>query len=103
LFPAAAAPGGSSVDLALGVIERDLVIWEGLERRAALDPRLPEEKRRRLTGLGRELRGLRDCYNASRHPRVRQALLREAVRVTRRMKSLGARLRVRGLDVVAVA
>jgi hypothetical protein len=91
--------GAGSLRAAIEVIDRDLAVWEGLVRRAAVDPELAG-LRKRLADLSRDLRSLRDCALAASHPRVRQALLHEAGAVTRRMKALGSRLRVRGLDVL---
>lgn len=90
------------IDLAREVIDRDLSLWEGLRRRVEVNPGL-RGYQRTITDLGRDLRSLRDCYLAASHPRVRQALLRESGAITRRMKALGKRFRVRGLDVVPVS
>lgn len=92
LFPAAAGRGEPSLDPARRALDRSLARGKELERRAALDPSFSELDRRRLLDLERELRGLRDCYDAARHPRVRRALLDEAARLTRRMKFFGSRL-----------
>ncbi|MGH7822448.1 MAG: hypothetical protein ACREQ9_22025 [Candidatus Binatia bacterium] len=100
LFEAAhTRPAGPALDVALAVIDRDLAIWEGLRRRAELDPRLGKY-RTKVTELGRDLRSLRDCCLLASHPRVRRALLREADAVTRRMRALGSRFRLRGLDTL---
>jgi hypothetical protein len=92
-FPFGARAVDDASAAALRAIERHLEICAALESRAApLD-----RDRELLRGLARELRGLRDCYEAARHPRVRDALLREAGRIARRMSAVGRRAGIRGL------
>lgn len=82
----------------LEVIESDLDAWERLCRIAAVGSREGD----RLRSLGRDLRALRDCVRATGHPRVRQALLREAETVSRRMRSQARRLRIPGTAIRVV-
>lgn len=87
-----------AIDPDLQVINRALALWDGIVRRVHLDHR-SERDQRAIAELGRDLRALRDCYLAASHPRIRRALLDEARSITRRMKSQGRRLRVRGLAI----
>lgn len=82
----------------LAIIDDDLDAWERLCRIAALDTRETD----RLRSLGRDLKALRDCVRATGHPRVRQALLREAESVSRRMRSQARRLRIPGAAIRVV-
>lgn len=95
-----APPDEDPVD-PLAIIDDDLDAWERLCRVAALDSRESD----RLRSLGRDLKALRDCFRATGHPRVRQALLREAETVSRRMRSQARRLRIPGsaIRVVPIA
>lgn len=86
-------------DPALEVIDSDLRIWDGLCRNAQRSARFAR-RRREIDDLGRDLRSLRNCYVSTRHPRIRSALLKEAGRITRRMKAIGKTLRVSGLDAL---
>jgi hypothetical protein len=79
----------------LAVIEDDLDAWERLCRFATLDSHESD----RLRSLGRDLRALRDCFRATGHPRVQQALLREAESVSRRMRNQARRLRIPGAAI----
>jgi hypothetical protein len=104
LFPqdAADAPPSADDGSPLALIDWDLRSWEGLcrlaRRRARYAPAQPK-----LDDLGRSLRSIRDCYVASRHPRIRRALLEEAGRITRRMKVMRNDLGVRGFDIRPLA
>jgi hypothetical protein len=91
----------SAIDLALEIIGRDLALWGALARHAQEDPRLRRDQRM-IAELGRDLRSLRDCYLTATHPRVRQALLREAGAITLRMKTVSKRLRIRGMEIRAL-
>lgn len=82
----------------VGVIEDDLEAWQEVCRIADAEPRLRREEDR-LRSLGRDLQALRDCFLATRHPRIRSALLDEAEAVSRRMRQHARRLRIRGPEI----
>jgi hypothetical protein len=92
------APVVDPVQDPLEVIDDDLDAWERLCRLASLDSHESD----RLRSLGRDLKALRDCFRATGHPRVQQALLREAESVSRRMRSQARRLRIPGAAIRVV-
>jgi len=87
-------------DAPLEIIRKNLAAWERLERRIALRK---SDDPRRLHELGRDLRSIRDCYVAASHPRVRRALLCEAARLTRQMKTIAGRMRCARIEALEVA
>ena len=89
------------LDDPISVIDGDLAAWRKLCEVAVREPRTRRHERA-LRGLGGDLRGLRDCYVAARHPKVRAELLREAEAVSRQMQRRARRLRIPGLDIRVV-
>ena len=85
----------------VAVIDGDLAAWRKVCELAVREPKIRRHERT-LRGLGRDLRALRDCYVAARHPKVRAELLREAGAVSRRMRSKVRRLGFPGLDIRVV-
>ncbi|MGH7803216.1 MAG: hypothetical protein ACREQJ_02635 [Candidatus Binatia bacterium] len=83
------------------VIDGDLAAWRKVCDLAVREPRIGRAERE-LRGLGRDLRAVRDFYVASRHPRVRAELLREAGVISRRMRRQARRFRIPGLDIRVV-
>ena len=83
--PKVVAPGdGRTLDLTLRVIEQSVSEAEAMA--AARTGRSGA----RLRELGRGLRSLRDCYLGTTTPRLREALLREAGDIVRRLRRFGA-------------
>jgi SOS regulatory protein LexA len=82
--PARRAVDGRTLDLTLRVIDQSL--GEAERRAASRQGRAAL----RLRELAQSLRGLRDCYLATRVPRLRAALLREAARLVRRLRRFDA-------------
>jgi len=80
----ASAADGRTLDLTLRVIEHHVAEAEALaaSRRGRVRARLHE--------LAQSLRSLRDCYLDTRVPRLREALLREAGDVIRRLRRFDA-------------
>ncbi|HJQ83451.1 MAG TPA: hypothetical protein VKA21_05205, partial [Candidatus Binatia bacterium] len=74
-----------TLDLTLRVIEHHLSDAEAL---ASTEP--VARRAERLRELARGLRSLRDCYLATRVPRLRAALLREAGDLIRRLRRFDA-------------
>ena len=85
----------------VAVIDGDLAAWRKVCEIAVREPKIRRHERT-LRGLGRDLRALRDCYVAARHPKVRAELLREAGAVSRRMRSKVRRLGFPGLEIRVV-
>lgn len=100
-LPLFAATAPRSPSDPVDVIEDDLEAWEQVCRIADAEPRLRREEGR-LRSLGRDLQALRDCFLATRHPRIRSALLDEAEAVSRRMRQHARRLRIRGPEIRVV-
>jgi ParB-like chromosome segregation protein Spo0J len=83
--PARATSGdGRTLDLTLRVIEQSVVQAETLatSRRGRTGTRLRD--------LAQSLRSLRDCYLDTKVPRLREALLREAGEIVRRLRRFDA-------------
>jgi SOS regulatory protein LexA len=74
---------GQTLDLTVRAIGQSLREAEELAARKTLRPAA------RIRELGRALRSLRDCYVATTSPRLRQALLREAGDLMRRLRRFG--------------
>jgi repressor LexA len=77
---------GQTLDLTLRVLEQSVREAEELAGRSG-------RRGPRLTALARDLRGLRDCYLRTTTPRLREALLREAGAVVRRLRRFGVERR----------
>jgi len=81
--PRASRADGQTLDLTVRAIEQSL---RGAEEMAV---GRPARTMARIRELGRALRSLRDCYLATTSPRLRQALLREAGDLMRRLRRFG--------------
>jgi hypothetical protein len=82
--PTSSPADSRTLDLTLRVIEQNVSEAEAL---AAARPGRPGA---RLRELARGLRSLRDCYLRTTTPRLREALLREAGDIVRRLRRFGA-------------
>jgi hypothetical protein len=77
---------GQTLDLTLRVLEQSVRDAEEVASRTA-------RRKPQLTALTRDLRGLRDTYLRTTTPRLREALLREAGAVMRRLRRFGVERR----------
>jgi len=80
----APAHDGRTLDLTLRVIDQSMRDAE------ALAAARTGSRAGRLREIARALRSLRDCYLSTRVPRLREALLREAGEMVRRVRRFGA-------------
>jgi hypothetical protein len=82
--PSRPARDGRTLDLTLRVIEQSVAAAEALAGARA------DRRGARLRELARGLRSLHDCYLRTTTPRLREALLREAGDIVRRLRRFGA-------------
>ena len=85
--PRPAAHDGRTLDLTLRVIEQSVAEAEALAAARA------GRAGARLRELAKGLRSLRECYLETTTPRLREALLREAGDIVRRLRRFGAERR----------
>ena len=80
---------GRTLDLALRIVQHNLVEWERLVRTNVV---AAQRWRTETKTLAQSLRALYVTYAATESPRLRKALLDEAGRISRRMRAVAARL-----------
>ncbi len=81
---------GRTLDLALRIVQHNLVEWERLVRTHVTAG--GQRWRAEAKALAQSLRALYVTYAATESPRLRKALLDEAGRISRRMRAVAARL-----------